>query len=161
VAVTRPQASSAEWGLLPAPLLDLSAYLEPRRDRYYDGLLKVSTQGDWTGWLLFFLEVVEEQARDALQRAARSLQDLCERMRRQVSAVRSSGSAAKLVDALFDIPVITISRAQLVLDMTHRAASLNIAKLVDLGILTEIHHERRRRLFIASEVMAAVERSDQ
>lgn len=99
-----------ERGLLPAPLLDLSAYLEPRRDRYYDGLLKVSTQGDWTGWLLFFLEVVEEQARDALQRA-RSLQDLRERMRRQVSAVRSSGSAAKLVDALFDIPVITISRA--------------------------------------------------
>lgn len=148
-----------EWGLLPAALLDLSAYLEPRRNRYYDGLLRVSTHGDWTGWLMFFLDVVEHQARDALQRA-RSLHDLRERMRSQVTAVRSSGSAAKLVDALFELPVMTISRAQVVLDMTHRAASLNIAKLVDLEILTEIHHARRQRFFIASEVMAAVERSD-
>ena len=27
-----------EWGVLPAPVLDLSAWLEPRRDRYYAGL---------------------------------------------------------------------------------------------------------------------------
>ncbi len=148
-----------DWGLLPAALLDLSAYLEPRRDRYYDGLLRVSTHGDWAGWLMFFLEVVEHQARDALHRA-RGLHDLRERMRQQVTAVRSSGSAAKLVDALFELPVMTTSRAQVVLDVTHRAASLNIAKLVDLGILTEIRHARRQRLFIASKVMAAVEQSD-
>jgi len=102
---------------------------------------------------------LEHQARDALHRA-RGLHDLRERMRRQVTAVRSSGSAAKLVDALFELPVMTIWRAQVVLDVTHRAASLNIAKLVDLGILTEIRHARRQRLFIASKVMAAVEQSD-
>ena len=54
-----------EWGLLPGPVLDLSAYIEPRRDRYYDALLRVSTHGDWADWFSFFLEVVAEQARDA------------------------------------------------------------------------------------------------
>ena len=39
-----------EWNLLPGPLLDISAYIEPRRDEYYSRLLAVSTRGDWTGW---------------------------------------------------------------------------------------------------------------
>lgn len=43
-----------EWGILPAPLLDLSASLEPRRDEYYARLMAVSTQGDWRGWVAFF-----------------------------------------------------------------------------------------------------------
>lgn len=147
-----------EWGLLPAPLLDLSSYIEPRRDRYYAGLLRVSTHGDWTGWFAFFLEVIEHQARDARERA-RTLHQLRERMREQVATNHSSGSAAKLVDALFDIPVITIPRAREVLGVTHRAATVNIAKLVEFGILEEIGHGRRPRRFIAPDVMAALERS--
>lgn len=145
-----------EWGLLPAPLLDLSAYIEPRRDQYYGGLLAVSTRGDWAGWLSFFLDVVAYQARDALQRA-RALHDLRERMRKQTATGRASASAMRLVDALFDVPVITIPRAKTLLGVTHRAASLNIDKLVELEILREVQHGRRPRLFIAPEVMRVVE----
>jgi Fic family protein len=145
-----------EWGLLPAPLLDLSAYIEPRRDSYYSGLFNVTAQGDWNGWLSFFLDVVAHQARDALQRA-RALQDLRERMREQTMISRASASSTRLVDALFDIPMLTIPRAQALLGVTHRAASLNIDKLVDLGILREVQIGRRPRLFVAPDVMAAVE----
>jgi Fic family protein len=147
-----------EWGLLPAPLLDLSAYLEPRRDDYYRGLLEVSTRGDWTSWLGFFLDVVAHQARDALRRA-QALQDLRERMREQTATGRASASAMRLVDALFDVPMLTIPRAQRVLGVTHRAASLNIDKLIDLGILQEVRHGRRPRLFIAPAIMNAIEPS--
>lgn len=144
-----------EWGLLPAPLLDLSAYIEPRRDDYYRRLLAVSTRGDWAGWLGFMLDVVTHQARDALQRA-RALQDLRERMREQTATGRASASAMRLVDALFDVPMLTIPRAQGVLGVTHRAASLNIDKLVELGILREVRHGRRPRLFVAPEVMSVL-----
>jgi hypothetical protein len=47
-----------------------------------------------------------------------------------------------------------------VLDVTHRAASQNIDKLVEIGILREIRHGKRPRLFIAPAVMAAVENSE-
>jgi Fic family protein len=145
-----------KWGPLPAPLLDLSAYIEPRRDRYYEGLLGVSTQGDWSTWFEFFLEVVEHQARDARTRARR-LQDLRTAIRDQVSTARSSGLTTRLVDALFDMPVLTIPRAQRILGVTHRAAALNIDKLVRAGVLTEINLGHRPRLFIAPEVMSVVE----
>jgi len=60
-----------EWGLLPGPVVDLSAYIEPRRDRYYAALLAVSTKGDWPTWWEFILEVFEAQARDAIGRVRR------------------------------------------------------------------------------------------
>ena len=43
-----------EWGLLDAPILDLSARIEPRCNEYYARLLATSTDGDWSGWLSFF-----------------------------------------------------------------------------------------------------------
>lgn len=46
------------WGLLPLPLLYLSAYLERHRQQYYDLLLAVSERGDWLSWLVFFLRSV-------------------------------------------------------------------------------------------------------
>lgn len=145
-----------EWGLLPAPLLDLSAYIEPRRDTYYRGLLRVSMEGDWTGWLGFFLDVIAHQARDALCRARR-LQDLREEHRARVASGRTSASALRLVDALFDVPMLTIPRAQDLLGVTHRAATTNIDRLVELGILTETRHGRRPRLFLAPEVLRALD----
>lgn len=145
-----------EWGLLRAPLLDLSAYIEPRRDQYYDGLLRVSTQGDWKGWFAFFLEVVEHQAGDARLRATR-LHDLRERMRSQVTTPRGSGLPTLLVDALFDLPMLTIKRAQGVLGVTPRAAAMNIERLVAAGILRELEARGRQRWFRADEIMSAVE----
>ncbi|WP_053206489.1 Fic family protein [Jiangella muralis] len=148
-----------EWGLLPAPLLDLSAYIEPRRDRYYDCLLRVSTRGDWPGWFAFFLEIVEEQARDAVRRAAR-LQALRDDYRARVATARSSGLLGLLVDEVFRVPGLTIGRARDVLGVTHRAAGLNIDKLVRAGILTEIPGRARPRLFIATGILGVLDGSD-
>jgi Fic family protein len=148
-----------EWGLLPAPLLDLSAHIEPRRDQYYEGLLRVSTDGDWAGWFDFFLTAVERQARDALARA-RQLHALRSQMREEVATVKSSALPAKLVDALFDVPVMTIPRAKELLGVTHRAATQHVERLVTLGMLKEIDLGRRPRRFIAPGIMAAVEGPD-
>lgn len=146
----------AEWGLLPDPLLDLSAYLEPRRDQYYARLLAVSTDGDWSGWLRFFLTAVEEQAVDALTRAKR-LQGLRDHYRARVATARSSGLLGVLVDALFETPAMTIARAMRLLGVTHRAARLNVEKLVEAGVLTEVGDRSRTRLFIADDVIRALE----
>lgn len=148
-----------EWGLLPGPVLDLSAYIEPRRDRYYAALLAVSTHGDWSTWYDFMLEVFEEQARDAAIRA-RALQELRDDFCRRVATTRASGLLPTLVDELFRVPALTIPRAQGLLGVTHRGATLNVEKLVAAGIVREVSGSGRRRLFIADEVLAAVEGRD-
>jgi Fic family protein len=145
-----------EWQLLQAPLLDLSTYIEPRRDQYYEGLLRVSTHGDWDSWFWFFLDGVEHQARDARARATR-LHDLREEMRGRVTTPRGSGLPALLVDSLFDVPMLTMTRAQKLLGVTHRAATLNIKKLIAAGVLEEIASRGRQRLFLARRIMSVIE----
>jgi Fic family protein len=145
-----------EWGLLPDPLLDLSAYIEPRRDEYYARLLAVSTDGDWRGWLVFFLEAVERQAADAVGRAHK-LQLLRDDFRARVATARSSGLLGLLVDALFESPAMTIPQAVRLLGVTHRAARSNVEKLVRAGVLHEVGARSRNRLFLAGDVVRAVE----
>jgi Fic family protein len=145
-----------EWGLLPLPLLDLSAYIEPRRPAYYDGLLGVSTRGDWDGWVRFFLTAVEPQSASVVQRAQR-MQRLRDEYRERLSTARSSGLLLKLVDALFESPVMTIARARDLTEVTHRAATLNVEKLVAARILRELSRPSRPRIFLADEVIAAIE----
>ena len=145
-----------EWGLLPAPLLDLSAYLEPRREEYYARLLAVTVQGDWSGWLAFFLDVIAHQAGDALSRAQR-LQSLREQLRGRVTTAKSSSLVPRLVDALFETPAMTIGRAVQVLGVTHRAATMNVERLVAAGVLEEVPSIGRARLFMANDIMRVLQ----
>jgi Fic family protein len=144
-----------EWGLLPGPLLDFSAYIEERRDEYYERLLAVSTHADWAGWIAFFLGAVGTQASDVLRRA-RALQDLREQYRARVTGARSSSLLPRLVDAVFENPALTIGAVQTILDITHRAAAVNIEKLVDEGLLVEVGRSGRTRRFLAREIIAVV-----
>ncbi|WP_280483020.1 hypothetical protein [Nocardia farcinica] len=114
----------------------------------------MSTEGDWALWFSFFLEVVEEQARDSLARAVR-LDELRIELRRRVATARSSGLLPVLVDELFRSPVLGIGTAKKVLGVTHRAATLNLEKLVAAGMLVEVTRGRAR-LFMAPEVVAAM-----
>ncbi|MEV0649207.1 Fic family protein [Phytomonospora sp. NPDC050363] len=141
-----------EWGLLPAPLLDISAWIEPRRDAYYEGLLRVSTHGDWTGWLTFFLSGMAEQAKDAARRA-RNLQELQGRYLSQVMVARASAMLPSLVNALFVTPAVTINHVRDLLGVSHRTALLTVEKLVAQGILTELGNKGRTRLFGAVEII--------
>src|SRR5258705_6193369 len=52
-------------GALREPLLYLSLYFKKNRERYYNLLQRVRTEGAWEGWLAFFLEGTEITARSA------------------------------------------------------------------------------------------------
>ena len=79
---------------LAAPMLYLSAYFEKRRTEYNDLMLAVSQDGQWESWLLFFLQGVAAQAKDAVVRTTQ-LQQLRARYRQKVTGVRRSTSAER------------------------------------------------------------------
>jgi Fic family protein len=144
-------------GLLPDPVLNLSAYFERRREDYYRGLLEVSRAGAWAAWISFCLDGVAEHSREAAARTG-VLRELWREYRDRVQATRASARLLGLVDALFDLPVITIAGAARQMGVTHRAASQNVRKLVRLRILKEVSGRMRNRIYAAPEIAAAVER---
>src|SRR5437667_7815253 len=58
-------------GVLPSPLLYLSAWFEATRPEYYARLSGVTERGEWEEWLGYFLAGVAGQAEDALDRIQR------------------------------------------------------------------------------------------
>lgn len=139
-------------GVLPQPLLYLSAFFERHRNDYYDHLLAVSQRGQWTNWIKFFLRAVTVQSRDAIERSDRLL-TLWQAYRERLQAARASALLLQLVDNLFQLPVTTNALAVEQLSVTPRSAQLNIEKLVEAGVLRETTGNRRNRVYVADEII--------
>ncbi len=143
-------------GLLPQPLLYLSAFFERHRSDYYRLLLEVSQRGNWTEWIIFFLRGVAEQAEDAIVRANK-LQKLSSEYRDQLQAARAAAALLKLADRLFKTPIITVQAAMKILGQSQPAAQHNIDRLVEAGILEEATGRQRNRVYVANRIMRIVE----
>ncbi len=144
-----------QWGLLPLPLLYLSAYFNRHRQAYYDLLLGVSERGAWREWLLFFLRGVAEQAEDALTRAKR-LQDLQQEWHQRLTQTRVSALTLRLVDSLFEQPILTIPQAQHLLDVTYPSAQRNVERLVQAGILQPIGEASYGKTYVATDILGLI-----
>ncbi len=86
------------------PRFYISAYFEARRDTYYDGLLAVSRDDDWTGWCRFFLEAVRAQAEENLTKT-RDILSLYESMKDQIVNMTRSPYAIRALDWIFERPI--------------------------------------------------------
>lgn len=139
------------------PLLYMSAFFDRHRLQYVDLLLRVSTHGDWNAWIAFFLRGVVECAQEG-QHLTDDLLALRERYHAAVRSARSSGLLGTLIDDLFRLPTITISRTTELLGVTPAAASSNLRKLQALGIVAEVTGRTRGQVFVAREILNFVGR---
>ena len=138
---------------LSQPLLYLSAFIDAHRNDYYDALLRVRTEGDWRGWLLFFLAGVAETSERAARQAA-TLMDLRERYH---ELLRRAPRAVALVDELFRSPYVTTAGVAQALGVSTPTAKRAMDKLLDAQILEDMGERAWRRVFVASEIMRAIE----
>ena len=135
------------WGLLAQPLLYLSLYLKQHQQEYYRRLDAVRTQGDWEGWLRFFLEGVAEVAREATA-TSRALFDLVDVDRHKVLALDSATlMSVRLFELLPEHPVVTTANATELLDTTAPTAGKAISVLEEAGVLVEVTGRKRDRVY--------------
>lgn len=142
--------------ILPQPLLYLSAYFERNRREYYERLNNVSRRGEWLEWFRFFLRGVAEQARDALRRSD-DLFSLREAHRDRIQAARGSALLHRIDDHLFTSPVVTVREIANVSGRSYVGCRNAIQKLVDLEILDVVPGQAHPRLYMASDIVRALE----
>jgi Fic family protein len=136
-----------EWGLLPEPLVYLSGYLKQHQAEYYRRLSAVRTDGDWEGWVGFFLGGVEAAATDA-ERGIVELASLINADRKRVLAAPRVGAVAlRLFELLPLMPRFTVPQARQKLDTTFPTATAAVKLLQDLGLLSELTGQKKNRLF--------------
>lgn len=137
-----------ERGVLHKPVLYLSHYFRRHRQAYYDHLQAVRDRGEWEKWLGFFLRGVIEVAGEAAE-TARRIQLLREAHRAAITSElgRAAGNGHRVLESLFDRPIVTVSDVQRLTGTTYAAANNLVARLAGLGILLEMTGYARNRRF--------------
>ena len=137
-----------ERRLLSRPVLYLSHFFKRHRAEYYERLQAVRDAGSWEDWLDFFLRGVAEVSREAAATAAAIL-----RMREDYRAKitghlgRAAGNGHRIMDRLFDHPIVNVATVREWLDVTPAGANNLVNRLVEIGLLREITGYARNRRF--------------
>jgi cell filamentation protein, protein adenylyltransferase len=133
-------------GVLHRPLLYLSVFLKRHRDMYYDRLMSIRDEGDWEGWLEFFIRGVAETAEEATVQA-RAIVELRKQHLARLEAVGQSVNATRLLDLLFRRPLVDVALVRDELGVAFGTANRLIEQLEAVGIVREVTGRRRDRIF--------------
>ncbi|WP_020485775.1 Fic family protein [Methylomonas sp. MK1] len=135
------------WGLLPEPLMYLSGYLKQYQSEYYRRLSAIRTDGDWEGWVSFFLEAVAVAATDA-ERSIVAIASLVATDRRRLLGAAKIGPASyRLFELLPMMPRFSIEQVRQKLNTTFPTATAAVKVLEELGIVVEFTGQKKNRSY--------------
>ena len=134
-------------GLLKKPSLYLSDFIERNKSVYYESLTRVRTDNDLIHWIKFFLEAVIVTANSGVK----TFQDILSLKQEMDTIVVSFGkkahNASKLLDYLYQRPIISISDIIEPLEVSKPTANSLVKEFEEKGILKEITGYERNKLF--------------
>lgn len=117
--------------ILKLPIIYPSYYFKKHHAEYYEKLDKVRTEGDFEGWIVFYLKAIKASALDAHLRA-KDIEALDIKIKNIVDHApefsRLRDSAKLILDVLFINPIISISDMSSKLDKNYNTIS-NIFRL--------------------------------
>jgi Fic family protein len=132
--------------VLHRPLLYLSLFLKRHRAEYYDRLMAVREAGDWEGWLRFVLRGAAETAEEAI-RTAVAIVNLREKHRSLIQEKGLSTLGLRLLDLLFQRPILNVNLVKKDLDITFVTASRLVDRFRTMHLLKETTGHRRNRRY--------------
>lgn len=150
-----------EGGILHKPVLYLSHYFKRHRQAYYDHLQAVRDRGAWEDWLAFFLRGVAEVAGEASE-TARTILQLREQHRAAITEHlgRAAGNGHKVLESLFDRPIVGVNDVRELTGTTYPAANSLVSRLVQVGVLEEMTGHARNRRFRYAPYIALFSEDD-
>lgn len=138
--------------VLTEPTLTVSPWFEARRTEYYDRLLAVSTDGDWSGFVTFFARGLDAAATATL----RQLHALVATQSELKEQIRASSLRADSYHSLVDLsiaqPTFTVKTAAHMLHLSSQRVGRLIEELIRLGVLQAVDERARNRRFFAPKV---------
>lgn len=140
--------------IIDRPYLYPSAYFNRHKAEYVEGLQDVRHDGDWEGWIEFFVTGIREQASEAHRRTQR-LGGLREAYEGRYGARRTA--AERLALQLFETPYLTAADVMELLDVSDGTAYNAIQSLEADGVLVEVTGKERNREYKAAEIFEIIE----
>jgi len=138
----------AEKDILRRPLLYLSNYLKAHRAEYYERLQAIRDEGDWEGWIKFFLTGVAAVSNDAVE-VLRAIVTMREQHRGMIMSElgRSSRTGLAILEALYRTPYLTVGGAARIAGVSFANANRIVGELERMGLLEEMTGRARNRVY--------------
>ena len=133
--------------LIHAPMFYISAFFEVHRDEYYDRLLAVSRDDDWTGWCRFFLDALRAQA-EINHRKTVQILGLYDASKPRMRELTRSQYAVQALDWLFERTIFKSSDFVKGAGIPPPTAKRIISVLRKEGVLQPLAAGRGRRASI-------------
>jgi len=143
-------------GALSEPLLYPSLFFKVHRNRYYELLQRVRSDGAWEEWLAFFLEGMASTAQEAAHTADRTVKLFGKDRSKIENLGRGSASALRVHELMQTSPYLRIRTATKALKLTVPTVTNALNHLMKLGIVKEISGRQRDRLFAYSQYVRMV-----
>jgi Fic family protein len=141
-------------GVRRSPLLYLSLYFKRHRETYYEHLQRVRTDGDWEGWLTFFLQGVIDVAESTTNTTQR-LVAMIESDRRAIHEFgRAAATAHRVHDLAARYVLVGASSTAEQLGLTSPPIYAALDRLERAGILREATGRRRGKLYVYDQYLA-------
>ena len=146
--------------VLHRPLLYLSHYLKIHRAEYYDRLMSIRNEGNWEGWMKFFLRGVAAVSEEAID-TSRQIFALREQHTALVNGSLGSSAASglRLLDYLYEQPIVNVRVVEKRLQSSFVTANKLVEQFVKLNILKEITGGQRNRRYSYVPYLALFESS--
>jgi Fic family protein len=137
-----------ENGVLHKPVLYLSHYFKKHRQTYYELLQATRDEGDWEGWLAFFMKGVAEVSKEASD-TARQILALREDHRSLIAdgLGRAAGNGHRVLEFLYKRPIVSVNDVRDLIGTTYQAANQLVERMAQIGLVTEMTGQARNRLF--------------
>ena len=133
---------------LSQPMFYLSEYLEANRDEYYQRLGAISQEGDWNGWIAFFLKAITVQAKQNSTRV-KAILALYDEMKLRIHEITHSQYSVYLLDALFSHPIFKTTDMVTRFSQEHgiheKTTPGLLRQLKEAGVLMELQAGSGRR----------------
>ena len=135
-----------EHGLLNSPILYLSRYIIQNKADYYRLLKKVTHEQEWSEWILFILNGVEETCTWTTDKI-KAIRELMEHTGEYTQKMLPKIYSWELVEVLFKQPYCRINNLVDAGIAKRQTASVYLKQLCEVGILSEVK-KGRENIFV-------------
>lgn len=143
--------------VLATPVLYLSLHFKEHRKEYYDLLQRTRTEGEWEGWIQFFLEGVLHVADVAIATIRRVVALFATDRARIEAHKTATPNTLRVFDHARQSALISIPETAKALHLSAPTVGTAVALLTELGILKELTGKQRDRRFLYNEYVLALD----
>ncbi len=122
-------------GLLDSPILYLSSYIIKNKGEYYRLLNQVTTEGQWSNWILFMLKAVEETSKETLK-VAMDIKELIDGTIKEAKEKAPKIYTKELIEFIFKEVYTKGSHLESEGFGSRKTVSKYLKTLEEIGILT-------------------------